>query len=349
VSILVVGSVALDSIQTPFGRVKDAVGGSAVYFSAAASLYDQVNLVGVVGEDFPQEQIAFLKDRGVDFSGLQVAPGKTFRWSGRYDYDMNMAETLDTQLNVFATFHPVLPESYRDSEFVFLANIDPDLQIEVLEQVRSPKLVALDTMNYWINYKKEALTHAISQADVILMNETEARQYGNTFSLIRAARKITELGPRALIVKKGEYGAGMFAEGDDPISSYFFAPAYPLEKIKDPTGAGDSFAGGFMGYLAQNGHFTLGAIKRGIVHGSVVASFTVEGFSLERLRDLTWDEIRSRYEEFKHFTHFDRFADDTRPSQAVWEGLAHRVWNNGAQARVSRRLEAQEPEAGRVG
>jgi sugar/nucleoside kinase (ribokinase family) len=325
VSILVVGSIAIDSIQTPFGRVKDAIGGSALYFAAAASLYDQVNFVGVVGEDFPEAEIEFLKHRGVDFGGLQVAPGKTFRWSGRYDYDMNVAKTLDTQLNVFATFHPVLPDNYCDSDFVLLANIDPNLQIEVLDQVRNPKLVALDTMNYWISYEKQALTRAISRADVILMNEAEVRQYGNTMSLIRGARTILELGPRTLIVKKGEYGASMYSNGNNPISSYFFAPAYPLEKVEDPTGAGDAFAGGFMGYLAQNDSLTLGAIKRAVVHGSVVASFVVEEFGIERLRDLTCDEIGGRYEEFKHFTHFDRFAGDDRPSQIKLHELAHKA------------------------
>jgi len=295
-----------------------------MYFAAAASLYDDVKLVGVVGMDFPREQIEFLRERGVDDTGLQVVEGKTFRWSGRYDYDMNNAQTLDTQLNVFATFHPSLPESYRDTEYVFLANIDPELQLEVLSQVRRPKLVALDTMNYWIIYKKEALVEAFKRADIILINEAEARQFANTFSLIRAARKILDLGPKALIIKKGEYGAAMFCDGGNPISSYFFAPAYPLEKLKDPTGAGDSFAGAFMGYLSRNGPITIGAVKRAIIHGSVVASFVVEEFSLNRLRTLTWDEINSRYEEFKHFTHFDRFADSRRPSQTVWERLEQR-------------------------
>jgi len=324
-SILVVGSVALDSIQTPFGRVKDTLGGSALYFALAASLYDRVNLVGVVGEDFPMEEIQFLKDRGVDLTGLQVAPGKTFRWSGRYDYDMNTAETLDTQLNVFADFHPVLPESYRDSEYVFLANIDPTLQEEVLDQVHRPRLVVLDTMNYWINYKKEALAKAMSRADIVVINEAEARQFANTFSLIRAARKIHALGPQTLIIKKGEYGAAMFAAGENPISSYFFAPAYPLEKIQDPTGAGDSFAGGFIGYLASVSTLGIGAVKRAIVHGCVVASYTVEGFGIERLKTVTWEDIQKRYEEFKHFTHFDRFANDIRPSNRVWERLENRV------------------------
>lgn len=321
-SILVVGSLALDSIQTPFGRVKDALGGSATYFSTAASLFDQVNLVGVVGSDFPQDALAFLKSRRIDMRGLQVAEGKTFRWAGRYDYDMNSAQTLDTQLNVFATFHPELPEDYKDSDFVFLANIDPELQIEVVKQVRNPKLVVLDTMNYWIDYKREALTEAFKLADVIIINEAETRQFGKTFSLIRGARKILELGPKVLVIKRGEYGASMFADGDDPISSYFFVPAYPLEKIQDPTGAGDSFAGGFMGSLARADHLSIGAMKRAIVTGSVVASFVVEDFSLNRLKTLTHDELEQRYEDFKHFTHFDRFASERRPSGKMWEQLA---------------------------
>lgn len=304
-SILVVGSVALDSIQTPFGKVKDALGGAATYFSAAARLYDEVNLVAVVGTDFPQEHIQFFKERNINLDGLQVAEGKTFRWSGRYSYDMNTAETLDTQLNVFATFHPKLPESYREAGYVFLANIDPVLQLEVLSQVRRPKLTVLDTMNYWINYRKEALSQVIASVDIVLMNEAEARQYANTFSLVRAARKILSLGPKALVVKKGEYGAVMFANGDDPTCSYFFAPAYPLEKINDPTGAGDSFAGGFMGYLARQDSTARGDIKRAIVHGSVVASFTVEDFGVDRLRTLTTEDIRARYLEFKGFTNFE--------------------------------------------
>jgi len=299
VSILVVGSVALDSIQTPFERVKDALGGSATYFSTVAQMYDQVNLVAVVGTDFPQEHIQFNLD------GLQVAEGKTFRWSGRYDYSMNVAETLDTQLNVFAAFHPKLPESYRESEYVFLANIDPALQLEVLSQIRRPKLTVLDTMNYWINYRKETLAQAMAAVDIVLMNEAEVRQYANTFSLIRAAHKILSLGPKALVVKKGEYGAVLFANGGDPTRSYFFAPAYPLEKIKDPTGAGDSFAGGFIGYLAHHGSTDGKYIRRAIVHGSVVASFAVEGFSVDRLRTLTSEDIEHRYNEFKDFTNFE--------------------------------------------
>ncbi|MBC7263257.1 MAG: sugar kinase [Chloroflexi bacterium] len=304
-SILVVGSVGMDSIQTPFGRVEDVLGGSATYFSTAASLYDQVNMVAVVGTDFPQEYMDFLRSRGVSLEGLQIEEGKTFRWAGRYGYDMNVAETLDTQLNVFATFNPKLPISYRASEYVFLANIDPVLQMNVLSQVDCPRLTVLDTMNYWITYRKEELTKTISKVDIVLMNEAEARQYANTFSLIRAARHILSLGPRAVVVKKGEYGAVLFANGEDPTASYFFAPAYPLEKIKDPTGAGDTFAGGFVGYLAKTGDLTLPSIKRAIIHGSVVASFVVEGFSVERLREVTWDDVMSRYSDFLNFTSFD--------------------------------------------
>ncbi|MBI3943160.1 MAG: sugar kinase [Chloroflexi bacterium] len=312
--ILVVGSVALDSVQTPFGAVREAVGGSATYFSMAASLYDKVSLVAVVGTDFPRGDIDFLHQRNVDLAGLQVTEGKTFRWAGRYSYDLNTAETLDTQLNVFAEFHPKLPENYKASDFVFLANIDPDLQLEVLHQIQRPRLVALDTMNYWINYKKDSLAKVMSLVDVVLINEAEARQFANEFSLVKAARKILDLGPKALVVKRGEYGAGLFTNGGNITTSFFFAPAYPLENIVDPTGAGDSFAGGFMGYLCRTQSVSPETLKRAIIHGSVVASFTVEDFSLNRLRNLTQEEINRRYEEFKHFTHFESFQMATLDS-----------------------------------
>jgi len=305
VSILVVGSVALDSIGTPFGQVEDALGGAATYFCAVAGLYDRVNLVAVVGTDFPREHIDFLVSRGVDVRGLQVAEGQTFRWSGRYDYDMNRAETLATHLNVFASFQPVLPAGYASSEYVFLANIDPELQLSVLDQVRAPRLIALDTMNYWIEHKHDALTEVLKRVDIVLVNEAEARQYAGNYSLIQAARQILRLGPRALIVKKGEYGAVLFAAGDDVTQSYFFAPAYPLEVVADPTGAGDTFAAGFIGFLARSGQLTPEAMRRAIVHGSVAASFAVEGFSVDQLRDLTLDDIRERYEAFKGFTSFE--------------------------------------------
>jgi sugar/nucleoside kinase (ribokinase family) len=310
-SILVVGSVALDSVQTPFGKVEDALGGSATYFAAAASLYTTTKLVAVVGDDFPPEHVAFLRSRHVDLSGLQRVEGKTFRWKGRYDYDLNTAQTLDTQLNVFATFHPQLPDNFRDAEFVFLANIDPELQAEVAKQIRKPRLIALDTMNYWIDYKKDALTNALSLADIVLMNEAEAREYGTTFSILRAARKIMALGPRAVIIKKGEYGAALFCKSDHLLSQYFFAPAYPLEKINDPTGAGDAFAGGFIGYLASHDDTSIEAMKRAIIHGSVVASYTVEAFSVDRLRSLTPAEIATRYYEMQHFTHFEAINGST--------------------------------------
>ena len=247
----------------------------------------------------------FLRSRQVDLSGLQRVEGKTFRWKGRYDYDLNTAQTLDTQLNVFATFHPQLPDNFRDAEFVFLANIDPELQAEVAKQIRKPRLIALDTMNYWIDYKKDALTNALSLADIVLMNEAEAREYGTTFSILRAARKIMALGPRAVIIKKGEYGAALFCKSDHLLSQYFFAPAYPLEKINDPTGAGDTFAGGFLGYLASHNDTSIEAMKRAIIHGSVVASYTVEAFSVDRLRSLTPADIATRYHEMQHFTHFE--------------------------------------------
>ncbi len=298
-SLLVVGSMALDFIETPFGRVEEALGGSATYFAVAANLYHRVNLVGIVGEDFPQEHIDFLRKKGIGLAGLERVPGKTFRWVGRYTYELNMAETLETQLNVFATFHPRLPPEYRECDYVFLANIDPELQLEVLRQVRNPRLVALDSMNYWIEHKRDVLTEALSAVDIVLMNEGEVRQYVGTFSLIRAARRILALGPRALVVKRGEYGASLFTPED-----CFFSPAYPCEEVRDPTGAGDSFAGGFMGYLARVGEVTEESMRCAVVHGSVIASFTVEDFSLNRLKEITWEEIERRFQDLRHFTRF---------------------------------------------
>ncbi len=302
-SILVVGSVALDSVETPFGAVDESLGGSATYFSIAASLYTRVKLVAVVGSDFPSRHIETLEQAGVDLTGLQILDGRTFRWAGRYDFDLNTAHTIDTQLNVFATFHPILPEAHKGSPFLFLANIDPDLQFEVLQQVKGARLKVMDTMNFWIEGKREALTRTLSAVDVVLMNEAEVRQYAGTFSLIAGARKILELGPRAVVVKKGEYGCVMFADNE-----YFVAPAYPLEQVKDPTGAGDSFAGGFIGYLARTEDTSLAAIKKAIVHGSVVASYAVEEFSVDRLRTISNQDIEERYRQFQAFTFFDHPA-----------------------------------------
>lgn len=297
-SIVVVGSVALDSVQTPLGKVENALGGAATYFSTAASLYTKVQMVGVVGDDFPRQHVDFLAGRGVDTRGLQRKSGQTFHWAGRYDYDnLNNAETLDTQLGLFATFDPQLPDDYRAADCVFLANIDPVLQLSVLEQVRQPKLRVLDTMNFWISSKKAELTEVIKKVDVVLMNEGEALQYGDTFSLVTAARKILELGPKVLLAKKGEYGAALFAD-----QTYFFAPAYPLEVVKDPTGAGDTFAGGFLGFLAKVGNYSLPSMRQAVIHGSAMASFTIEDYSIDRLRSLTLQDVEKRVSEFEHFT-----------------------------------------------
>jgi sugar/nucleoside kinase (ribokinase family) len=300
VSVLIVGSVALDSVTTPFGEVKEILGGSATYASYSASFYSPVNLVGVVGKDFPQDNLKLLKDKKISLDGLQIAEGKTFRWSGYYEYDMNQAHSLSTELNVFSTFHPHIPEQYRSSEYVFLANIDPDLQIEVLNQVKRPKLVVLDTMNYWIQSKKESLLKVISMVDLVLLNDGEARQLCDTTNLVKAAKIVLSYGPKIVIIKKGEHGSIMFTN-----STVFSAPAYPLEVIFDPTGAGDTFAGGLIGYLASSGDLSDSNLRRAVITGSVLASFDVEDFSLNRLTKLTQEELYSRYHAFQLLIHFD--------------------------------------------
>ncbi|MBI4949345.1 MAG: sugar kinase [Deltaproteobacteria bacterium] len=299
-SILVVGSVAFDSVETPFGKADEVLGGSATYFSTSASYFTDVKLVAVVGEDFPDEHITGLKEKGIDLAGLKKVPGKTFRWKGRYDYDLNQAHTLETHLNVFSAFNPEVPESYKDSPFVFLANIDPELQMKVLEQVRKPKLIACDTMNFWIEGKPDALRKLLKGVDLFVINEGEAREFSGHSSLVKAAKAILSCGPKTLIIKRGEYGALMFNGG-----GMFSAPAYPLEEIFDPTGAGDTFAGGLMGYLANTGDLSEENIRKAIIFGSVMASFNVEAFSLERLKTLTLPEIKARYSEFKRLTHFE--------------------------------------------
>ena len=299
--ILVIGSIALDSIKTPFGEVKEALGGSATYSSYAASFFSTVRLVGVVGEDFPKEHVELLTKRGIQTDGLQVAKGRTFRWTGSYEYDLNEAHTLATELNVFETFRPQIPEAYRNTDFVFLANIDPDLQLNVLEQVRKPKLVACDTMNLWIKLKPDALKKVIQHVDFFFINEGEARMFTNTSSLIRAGRTLQSWGPKYVIIKKGEHGALMFGQ-----NTFFAVPAFPLEEVYDPTGAGDTFAGGFMGYLAkQGGDLTESTLRRAVVYGSVMASFTVEKFSLDRLKTLTTDQLDGRVKMLKELSHFD--------------------------------------------
>jgi sugar/nucleoside kinase (ribokinase family) len=300
IDILVVGSVAFDSVETPFGKVDEVLGGSAIYSSVAASFFARVGIVAVVGDDFPSLYLEFLKEKNIDVRGLKKMKGNTFRWKGRYGFDLNEALTLDTKLNVFENFRPEIPEEYRDAEFVFLANIDPELQIRVLEQVKNPKLVALDTMNFWIEGKQDKLEEAISRVDVFIINEAEARELAQEPNLVKAAKKIISLGPETLIVKRGEYGALMFTE-----DSVFAAPAYPLEFIYDPTGAGDSFAGGFMGYLANTRNVGDGIIRQAIIFGSVMASFNVEDFSLNRMKYLTYPEIERRFREFKRLCTFE--------------------------------------------
>jgi sugar/nucleoside kinase (ribokinase family) len=299
-SLLVVGSVALDSVETPFGRADDALGGSATFFAAAASLFGPVQLVGVVGDDYPVDALSFLAERGVDLGGLERAQGESFRWSGVYSFDLNSRETLETRLGVFADFAPKIPAEFRDAEWVFLGNIDPELQIGVLDQVRSPRFVACDTMNLWIDIKRDRLLDLLKRVDLLLVNDAEARQLSGDHNLARAARWIQSQGPRYLIIKKGEHGAILFTP-----TSTFFAPGFPLEDVFDPTGAGDAFAGGFMGHLAQCGRMEDGDLRRAVVYGSVLGSYAVEKFSVERLKDLAADEIEDRARAFREMTVFE--------------------------------------------
>jgi sugar/nucleoside kinase (ribokinase family) len=304
-ALLVVGSVALDSLETPFGRREDVLGGSASYFSVCASFFGPTRMVAVVGEDFPPEHVDFLASRGIDLSGLARLPGRTFRWKGRYEFDLNTAHTLDTQLNVFAEFRPELPAHFRDSEYVFLGNIDPDLQRAVLDQVKKPRFVGCDTMNFWITSKRESLLKTLKRVDMLFVNDAEARQLAEEHNVVKAARRILSFGPRAVVVKRGEYGA-LFFSGEE----VFAASAVPLQAVFDPTGAGDSFAGGFMGYLARCQREDDATMRRAIVLGSVLASFTVEQFSLDRLRTLTPEEIRSRFSEARRLAHFEDLEVD---------------------------------------
>lgn len=298
-SILVVGSVAFDSIKTPFGEVDEVLGGSACYFSTSASFFTEVALVAVIGADFPQEHVEFLRSRNIDLLGLQRGEGRTFRWKGRYDYDLNEAHTLETQLNVFEAFKPKIPESYRNAEYVFLANIDPELQLDVLRQVDNPKLVACDTMNFWIEGKRRDLIRTLARVDILVINEAEVRQLAGEPNLVKAAQIVRDFGPKTLVVKRGEYGVLMFGEG-----SIFSAPAYPLEEVFDPTGAGDTFAGGFVGYLAATRNLNEQNLRKAIVFGTVMASFTVEKFSLDRLKEIDYQEITARYQKIKLLTDF---------------------------------------------
>ena len=298
--VLTVGSVAFDSIKTPFGEASRVVGGAATYFSIAASFFTDVRLVGVVGEDFGTEHLQVFDGRRVDLTGLQRVPGETFRWKGEYSFDLNARETIYTHLNVFDDFRPTIPESFRASPFVFLANIHPALQLEVLEQVTAPDFVALDTMNYWIEGTRDELLRVLKRVHVLVINDAEARELSGEANLVKAARVIRELGPRRVVIKRGEYGV-LMTHGD----GFFAAPGMPLEDVLDPTGAGDTFAGGFVGYLAASEQLSDQVLTQAIIAGSTMASFAVEDFGLDRLLRLTEADVRERFTQFKRLTHFD--------------------------------------------
>lgn len=298
--LLVVGSIALDSVETPFGKEENILGGSASYFSLAASMFTDVCAVAVVGSDFPEEHLELFRSKGISLNGVKREPGQTFRWEGKYGYDLGDPETLGTHLNVFKTFKPVLPEEYRNIEYVFLANIDPELQLSVLNQVKSPKLVACDTMNYWIENKPEALKEVIRRVDILMLNDSETRILAKEPRITHAARTVLDLGPRVLIVKRGEYGALMFSK-----EGIFWAPSYPLDEVIDPTGAGDSFAGGFMGFVAGQSIADHLGYKTAVVFGSVIASFTVENFSVKRIAQLKRSDVDKRFTAFLQLTRLD--------------------------------------------
>jgi len=300
-SVLVVGSVALDSVETPFGKAEEVLGGSANYFAASASHQTPVQLVGVVGSDYPVDKLEPLKARNVDFAGLEYAEGESFRWRGRYRHDLNSAETLETRLGVFSHFKPKIPAQFRSAKYVFLANIDPRLQLDVLSQVEKPTLVACDTMNFWIESRRPDLLELLARVDLITLNDSEARQLTEQANLVQAARWILARGPRTVLIKKGEHGAFMFTN-----ESVFFAPAYPLESVFDPTGAGDSFAGGFMGYLARTGDLSEANMRRAVVIGSAMGSFVVEQFSIGRLLEISRADIDARVAAFHRLVTFDQ-------------------------------------------
>jgi sugar/nucleoside kinase (ribokinase family) len=299
-TLLVVGSVALDSVETPFGKAENVIGGSGTFFSASAMHLAPVQLVGVVGSDYPVEKLEPLRARGVDLSGLERADGTSFRWRGRYRHDLNAAETLETHLGVFSRFSPKIPQQFRRAPFVFLANIDPRLQLDVLRQVERPKFVACDTMNFWIESRRPELLELLKHVDLVTVNEGEARQLSEKYNLVKAARWIMEWGPTIVVIKKGENGAYLFRDRE-----IFFAPAYPLEEVFDPTGAGDSFAGGLMGYLARSGAFGATELRRAVIYGSALGSFAVEQFSVGRLLEIGRDDIAARVGAFRQLVAFE--------------------------------------------
>jgi len=300
-SIVAVGSLAFDSIETPFGKTDKILGGSANYFSLAASYFAPVRCISVVGEDFPKEHLALLQSRGIDTKGIRTEKGKTFHWSGKYSFDLNEAQTLETCLNVFERFEPEVLDGYRDSEFVFLGNILPSLQARVLSHMRQPKFAAIDTMNFWIEGQRQPLVDVISQCHALIINEAELRQLTKTYNVVQAAQIVRSWGPQILVVKRGEYGAMLFDHGE-----VFVVPGLPLAEVKDPTGAGDTFAGGFMGYLASQSQFSLSrpVLRQAVVYGCVMASFTVQDFGFKDLLKLTKEQIEERYHRFVDLTSF---------------------------------------------
>jgi len=298
-SVLVVGSVALDTITTPFGKAKDILGGSATFSAVSASVFTPVDLVAVVGRDFPKKYINLLKNKGIDLTGLKKEKGKTFRWEGEYGWDFSNPKTIATDLNVFGKFDPIIPKAYRKNKIVFLANIDPEIQEKVLNQVDKPKIVACDTMNYWIETKRNQLLKLLKRVDICLVNEAEAKELVGETNLVKAGKKILKLGPPIVIIKKGEHGVLMFSQ-----KHIFATPAYLLESVYDPTGAGDTFAGGFIGYLAKVKKYNQKSLREAVVYGSIMATFAVEDFSLRKLQKITAVDVRRRLNKFKKLTNF---------------------------------------------
>ena len=299
-SLLVVGSVALDSVATPFGETADALGGSAVFFSVAGSILHPVQVVGVVGSDFPLAALYALEQRGIDLSGVEQAKGESFRWKARYSYDLASRETLETRLGVFADFRPKLPAKFRDAAYVFLGNIDPELQLGVLDQVKAPKLVACDTMNYWIQSKRDLLLELLRHIDILMVNDSEARELSGDWNIYRAAQWILQRGPKMTVLKQGEHGALLVDR-----ATTFKVPAYPLQEVFDPTGAGDAFAGGFMAHLARNGDLSAPNLRRAMVYGAAMGSFAVEAFGIQGFHKVTPADVRARVHAFKQLVHFE--------------------------------------------
>lgn len=297
-NVLIIGTVALDTVETPFGKVQDALGGSAAYASLAASFFSKPRIISIVGEDFPKIHLEFLQSRNIDIEGIQ-REGKSFRWEGFYEYDMNEAKTLKTELNSLETFKAKMPDSYKDSEYVYLGNIHPEQQLEVIKHLKKPKFIAMDTMNFWIENTKEQLLEVMQQVNVMIMNDGEARQLFGTSNLVKAANEILKLGPTTAIIKKGEHGALMFTK-----EKHFSAPSYPLEDVKDPTGCGDTFGGAFTGYMAQEGKFDEPVMRKAVVYGSALASHNAEDFSLNRMKKLTKEGIEKRFAQLKDIREF---------------------------------------------